>query len=261
MADADPGVTFAPIRSDVIGFDSVHQAVQARLCREPTGPEVAASAAASAEAAQTAASTRDTPAPRLHHDLASHEAAAVAQAVAAQEGGEASAAASARSEAAASAAASASSEAAASAETAYAAAWTRRIPLDDLSDIDDSSDIPPDDFLEADWDVVVLATGADVVQALDLDAQAAAAQEDDEATVAHALGPNAQEEQEEEDEGQEDAMEESHEGGARPDSEEDEDGGARGGPCPGSRCRCLDARSLATSSHEVPHRRAQEGWL
>jgi len=60
---------------------------------------------------------------------------------------------------------------------------------------------------------VVLVTGADVVQALDLDAQAAAAQEDDEATIAHALGPNAQEEQEEEDEGQEDAMEESQEGG------------------------------------------------
>ena len=41
VVDADAGVTLAPIRSDVIGFNRIHQAVQARICREPSGPEAA----------------------------------------------------------------------------------------------------------------------------------------------------------------------------------------------------------------------------
>ena len=68
LVDADrvPDVTLTPIRSDVRGFDGVHQAVQARICSQ--GPaaaasagQVAASAAASARpevAASAAASTR-----------------------------------------------------------------------------------------------------------------------------------------------------------------------------------------------------------
>ena len=73
IVDADArGVTVKPRISDVKGFDGVHQAVQARLIRNPTqsgpGPEAAgrAPAAASAEAAppvgQAAASTRGAPA-------------------------------------------------------------------------------------------------------------------------------------------------------------------------------------------------------
>merc|ERR1712026_258081 len=73
LVDADrvPDVTLTPIRSDVIGFDGVHQAVQARICSQ--GPaaaasagQVAASAAASASpevAASAAASTRGIPPP------------------------------------------------------------------------------------------------------------------------------------------------------------------------------------------------------
>jgi len=65
LVDADAGVTVAP-RIDFRGFDLVHQAVRARLSRNPAGTEAAAPAAASAEAAlpvgQAAASTRDAPA-------------------------------------------------------------------------------------------------------------------------------------------------------------------------------------------------------
>ena len=38
VVDADPGVRMAPIRSDVIGFDRSHQAVRARIFREPPKP-------------------------------------------------------------------------------------------------------------------------------------------------------------------------------------------------------------------------------
>ncbi len=38
VVDADPGVRMAPIRSDVIGFDRSHQAVRARIRREPPKP-------------------------------------------------------------------------------------------------------------------------------------------------------------------------------------------------------------------------------
>ena len=46
VVDAGPGVTLPPSRCDVFGFDGTHQAVQARIRREPTGPEVAAPAVA-----------------------------------------------------------------------------------------------------------------------------------------------------------------------------------------------------------------------
>ena len=39
--DRDPGVEFAHIYCDVVGFDHAHQAVQVQLCRKPTGPELA----------------------------------------------------------------------------------------------------------------------------------------------------------------------------------------------------------------------------
>ena len=58
------GLTLQSVRENVFGFDNTHQAVRARIDREPTGPEVAApAAAASAEAASAAASTRGIPAP------------------------------------------------------------------------------------------------------------------------------------------------------------------------------------------------------
>ena len=51
------GLTLQSVPENVFGFDNIHQAVRARIDREPTGPEVAAPAAASAEAASAAAST------------------------------------------------------------------------------------------------------------------------------------------------------------------------------------------------------------
>ena len=57
LVEGRPGITLKDISCDVFGFDGTHQAVQARLCRDP---EVAASAAASAEAAEAAASTRSS---------------------------------------------------------------------------------------------------------------------------------------------------------------------------------------------------------
>ena len=51
------GLTLQSVPENVFGFDNTHQAVRARIDREPTGPEVAAPAAASAEAASAAAST------------------------------------------------------------------------------------------------------------------------------------------------------------------------------------------------------------
>ena len=53
-ADRVPDVTLTPIRSDVKGFDGVHQAVQARICSQ--GP--AAAASAGQVAASAAASAR-----------------------------------------------------------------------------------------------------------------------------------------------------------------------------------------------------------
>ena len=65
----------------VIGFDNTHQVVRARIYRQPTGPEVAAPAAASAEAASAAASTRGIPAPPpTSRDPISSEVAASAAA-------------------------------------------------------------------------------------------------------------------------------------------------------------------------------------
>ena len=51
------GLTLESVPEYVVGFDNTHQAVRARIYREPTGPAEAASAAASAEAASAAAST------------------------------------------------------------------------------------------------------------------------------------------------------------------------------------------------------------
>ena len=95
--DADRGVEMVKIHCNIIGFDGTHQAVRARLSHEPTGREVAAPAAASAEAAQAAASTRGgTLVPLIHLDPT----------VAAQEGSKACANASALLKVAAPAAAS-----------------------------------------------------------------------------------------------------------------------------------------------------------
>ena len=89
LVDADrvPDVTLTPIRSDVRGFDGVHQAVQARICSQ--GPaaaasagQVAASAAASASpevAASAAASTRGIPPPPPGPKPPAPQVAAVAQ--------------------------------------------------------------------------------------------------------------------------------------------------------------------------------------
>ena len=69
LVDADrvPDVTWTPIRSDVRGFDGVHQAVQARICSQ--GP--AAAASAGQVAASAAASTRRIPPqpPQYQHEV------------------------------------------------------------------------------------------------------------------------------------------------------------------------------------------------
>merc|ERR1712026_550283 len=72
LVDADrvPDVTLTPIRSDVRGFDGVHQAVQARICSQ--GPAAAASAGPEV-AASAAASTRGSIPPREASDPAAAE--------------------------------------------------------------------------------------------------------------------------------------------------------------------------------------------
>ena len=82
---ADPGVKVAPVCRNEVGFDGVHQAVQALLCREPSGVEVAAQALpvpAAAKVAGAAASTRGFSREALFSRAATAAAAAFAAAAA-----------------------------------------------------------------------------------------------------------------------------------------------------------------------------------
>ena len=64
MVDRVPGVTLEPIPCDVKGFDQVHQAIRARVCREPTGrPRLALEELADAAAASTRGTPAHDPAP------------------------------------------------------------------------------------------------------------------------------------------------------------------------------------------------------
>ena len=203
---ADLGVKVAPSRCTEVGFDGVHQAVQAYLCREPSEVEGAAQALpvpAAAEAAEAAASTRGSDEPRGSQEplpaAAAASAAATASAaptVAVQE-----------KQSYAGAPAAALPVAAVSAPPlaapAVAAVGGASTPAADsaLASAAAEADFRPDwdawgpaDFQD-DIDSMSMMTGEEVLSQVDRDQQDLAAEEDDEATLAEAAEAAGEEEQ------------------------------------------------------------------